>query len=90
MCVRAVGLTQNLLGRRQDEAGGGGVLRVGRGASALQRAHQLPEKRHLLPESVDVLLPLLLGDRGGVHFEVEDSGGDGVVVSLRETERRTS
>lgn len=78
-------LTQNLLRRRQAEAGL--VLQSGRRAAVPQRAHHLPEARHFLPQGLTVLLALLLGGGGGVHFEVEDSGLDGIVVALRRRDK---
>lgn len=79
-------LTQHFLWRSQTKAEAG-VVRVILGmphsTSTLQRAYKIPEPCHFLSESLHFLLALLFGNGGGVHFEVENTGFDWIVVSLR-------
>lgn len=84
-----VDLTQHLLRWWQTEAEAGGVhngvvLWMDQIASILQWAQEFPETRHVLPKSLNFLLPLLLGNSGRVHFKVENSGFHWIIVSLRQ------
>lgn len=92
MCVCVVDLTQHLLWWWKTEAKAGGVhtwvvLWMDHGTSILQWAHEFPETYHFLLKSLNILLALLLGNRGRVHFEVENSGFDGIIVSLRQKDK---
>lgn len=81
-------LTEHLLGRRQTDAevGNRGVLWLDGRATFLQGPHKFSETCHFLPGSLHFLLPLLLGNRGRVHFEVENSCFQRIVVSLEQEE----
>ena len=81
-------LTEHLLWRWQTKAEvwHHGVLWLDRRATILQGPHKFSETCHFLPSSLDFLLPLLLGNRGRVHFEVENSCFQWIVVSLGQEE----